>query len=34
MKITPVYADNRIYYYMIDDNFCELEYYPTFGILS
>lgn len=34
MKITPVYADNRIDYYMIDDNFCELEYYPVFGILS
>ena len=34
MKITPVYADNRIDYYMVDDNFCELEYYPAFGILS
>lgn len=34
MKITPVYADNRIDYYMVDDDFCELEYYPTFGILS
>ena len=34
MKITPVYADNRIDYYMIDDDFCELEYYPVFGILS
>lgn len=34
MKITPVYADNRIDYYMVDDDFCELEYYPAFGILS
>lgn len=34
MKITPVYADNRIDYYIIDDDFCELEYYPVFGILS
>lgn len=34
MRITPVYADNRIDYYMIDDDFCELEYYPVFGILS
>lgn len=34
MKITPVYADNRIDYYIVDDDFCELEYYPAFGILS
>lgn len=34
MKITPVYADNRIDYCMIDDDFCKLEYYPAFGILS
>lgn len=34
MKITPVYADNRIDYYLIDDDFCELEFYPVFGILS
>ena len=34
MKITPVYADNRIDYYKVDDDFCELEYYLAFGILS
>lgn len=34
MKITPVYADGKIDYYKVDDDFCELEYYPAFGILS
>lgn len=34
MRITPVYAEGKIDYYMVDDDFCELEYYPVFGILS
>lgn len=34
MKIMPIYTDNKIDYYMVDDDFCELEYYPAFGILS
>lgn len=34
MKITPVYTEGKIDFYTIDDDFCKLEYYHAFGIIS